>query len=124
MLIVELINNPTVRLYYHLAPTSICILAAATIRRLRAGPTTQRPVVANRDGDMNLVRDPGLVPEAQGQDSLAGPVATTSLVNVIAERFRKSVINGSLKPGDEINESQLAERMGVTPGHPAKPSGS
>lgn len=56
--------------------------------------------------------------DSAGQpDSLMGsPIEPMSLVNDIAERFRQSVINGSLKPGDEINESQLAERMGVARG--------
>jgi DNA-binding GntR family transcriptional regulator len=39
-----------------------------------------------------------------------------SLVTDIAERFRESVVNGTLKPGEEINESQLAERLGVSRG--------
>jgi DNA-binding GntR family transcriptional regulator len=49
-------------------------------------------------------------------DFLSAPLAPVSLVNEIAERVRQAVINGSLKPGDEINESQLSERLGVARG--------
>ncbi len=52
----------------------------------------------------------------QNGDLLTAPVQPVSLVNFVAERFRRSVINGSLKPGEEINESQLAERMSVSRG--------
>jgi DNA-binding GntR family transcriptional regulator len=55
-------------------------------------------------------------PEGRGRDLLNVPVTPVSLVNDIAERFRQAVISGSLKPGDEINESQLAERLGVARG--------
>ncbi len=50
------------------------------------------------------------------RDFLSAPMAPVSLVNEIAERVRQAVINGSLKPGDEINESQLSERLGVARG--------
>ena len=54
---------------------------------------------------------PGL--QQQPRDLLSGPLTPASLVHEIAERVRQAVIAGSLKPGDEINESQLSERMGV-----------
>ena len=54
---------------------------------------------------------PGL--PQQPRDLLSGPLTPASLVHEIAERVRQAVIAGSLKPGDEINESQLSERMGV-----------
>ncbi len=49
-------------------------------------------------------------------DPLGGPITSVSLVDDIAERFRRSVISGALRPGDEINESQLAETLGVSRG--------
>jgi DNA-binding GntR family transcriptional regulator len=52
----------------------------------------------------------------QAKDLLATPVKPVSLVTDIAERFRESVVNGTLKPCEEINESQLAERLGVSRG--------
>ena len=52
----------------------------------------------------------------QAEDLLATPVKPVSLVTDIAERFRESVVNGTLKPGEEINESHLAERLGVSRG--------
>lgn len=55
-------------------------------------------------------------PQNGSHDSLTAPLAPTSLVNEIAERIRRAVINGSLRPGDEINESHLAEQMGVARG--------
>ncbi len=54
--------------------------------------------------------------ERPADDYLGRPIAPVSLVNDIAERFRLAVIGGSLRPGDEINESQLAERLGVARG--------
>jgi DNA-binding GntR family transcriptional regulator len=57
--------------------------------------------VTNTDDDANL---------------LAAPVHPISLVNDVADRFRRSFINGSIKPGDEINELQLAERLSVSRG--------
>jgi DNA-binding GntR family transcriptional regulator len=53
---------------------------------------------------------------ADHRNLLDVPVAPISIVNDIAERFRQSVVNGTLRPGDEINESQLAERLGVARG--------
>ncbi len=50
------------------------------------------------------------------RDPLAKPVTAGSLVDEIAERFRQAVIVGVLKPGDAINESQLAERLSVARG--------
>jgi len=52
----------------------------------------------------------------QAKDLFATPVKPVSLVTDIAERFRESVVNGTLKPCEEINESQLAERLGVSRG--------
>ena len=52
----------------------------------------------------------------QDSDPLTIPVQPISLVNDVAERFRLSVVNGTLKPGEEINESQLAERLSVSRG--------
>lgn len=51
-----------------------------------------------------------------GSQSLDVPVEPLSLVNEIAERVRRAVINGTLKPGDVINESQMTERLGVARG--------
>ena len=59
----------------------------------------------------------GLFEQENGpRDFLHAPLAPVSLVNEIAERVRQAVINGSLKPGDEINESQLSDRLGVARG--------
>jgi DNA-binding GntR family transcriptional regulator len=55
-------------------------------------------------------------PDELAKDLLAVPIEPVSLVNDIAERFRQSVVNGTLKPGEEINELQLAERLGVSRG--------
>ena len=52
----------------------------------------------------------------RAKDLFATPVKPVSLVTDIAERFRASVVNGTLEPGEEINESQLAEQLGVSRG--------
>jgi DNA-binding GntR family transcriptional regulator len=52
----------------------------------------------------------------QDSDPLTVPVQPISLVDDVAERFRLSVVNGTLKAGEEINESQLAERLSVSRG--------
>ncbi len=49
-------------------------------------------------------------------DPLTVPVQPISLVDDVADRFRLSAVNGTLKPGEEINESQLAERLSVSRG--------
>ncbi len=61
-------------------------------------------------------RDFPLASDEEMIDLLAAPVESLSLVTEIAERIRQSVINGTLKPGDVINESQLTERLGVARG--------
>jgi DNA-binding GntR family transcriptional regulator len=52
----------------------------------------------------------------QEEGLLTARVQPISLVNDVAERFRRSVINGTLKPGEEINELQLSERLDVSRG--------
>ncbi len=47
---------------------------------------------------------------------LTKPLAKASLVGDVAERIRKSVASGLLRPGDAINESQLAERLSISRG--------
>ena len=59
--------------------------------------------------------EPNMVND-QDADLLTAPIQPNSLVNDVAERFRRSIVNGSLKPGEEINESQLTERLSVSRG--------
>ena len=43
-------------------------------------------------------------------------IEPVSLVNIIVNRFRQSIANGAFKPGEHVNELQLAEKMGVSRG--------
>ncbi len=52
----------------------------------------------------------------QAQGPLDTQVEPVSLVNIIVERFRQSIANGAFKPGEHVNEIQLAEKMGVSRG--------
>jgi DNA-binding GntR family transcriptional regulator len=54
--------------------------------------------------------------EIEGSNPLSTAIQPISLVYEIAERFRQSVINGTLKPNEEINESQVAEQLNVSRG--------
>ncbi len=50
------------------------------------------------------------------RDLLETQIQPVSLVNIIVERFKQSIVSGQYKPGQSINESQLAEKMGVSRG--------
>jgi len=50
----------------------------------------------------------------QTQVPIDNKVEPVSLVNIIVERFRQSIANGAFKPGEHVNEVQLAEKMGVS----------
>lgn len=52
----------------------------------------------------------------QAQVPLDDKIEPVSLVNIIVERFRQSIANGAFKPGEHVNELQLAEKMGVSRG--------
>lgn len=52
----------------------------------------------------------------QAQGPLDKKIEPVSLVNMITERFRQSIANGTFKPGEHVNEKQLAEKMGVSRG--------
>jgi|GEM_PF-1544418 DNA-binding GntR family transcriptional regulator len=58
-------------------------------------------------------RDNSIVTQ-QTQVPLDNKVEPVSLVNIIVERFRQSIANGTFKPGENVNEVQLAEKMGVS----------
>ncbi len=60
-----------------------------------------------------LPRDKSNVTQ-QAQVPLDNKVEPVSLVNIIVERFRQSISNGTFKPGENVNEVQLAEKMGVS----------
>jgi DNA-binding GntR family transcriptional regulator len=50
------------------------------------------------------------------QGILDTQIEPVSLVNSIADRFRQSIANGTFRPGEFVNESQFAEKLGVSRG--------
>ncbi len=47
---------------------------------------------------------------------LDAPIESVSLVKSIVERFRQAIASGAFKPGEQVNESHMAEKLGVSRG--------
>lgn len=54
--------------------------------------------------------------KSQKTSLLNAPLPQVTLVENIVERFHQSLVDGDLLPGQEINESQISESLGVARG--------
>ena len=48
--------------------------------------------------------------------SPAAPIPRTTLASIVTERLRTNIVNGTLEPGSQLNEAELANSFGVSRG--------
>jgi DNA-binding GntR family transcriptional regulator len=48
--------------------------------------------------------------------SSAAPIPRTTLASIVTERLRANIVNGTLEPGSQLNEAELANSFGVSRG--------